>query len=193
MHNEGKKICLCLYYSLRPTVKHILVFVHNDDINWWKARELLSLVHWLRWETMQIKPRSSTAQKEKLDETEWESVFCTDKRQKEKRAGASGCVHEQFCLHLECAERCVCAVCLIWRRGANEGVGAQWIQSGCRLRQSSIRRSVIETQEEGSSSCRSSSSPSLGPSPVLAFLKEKGKEGSAVVIIPSRTGKFLKS
>lgn len=34
---------------------------------------------------------------------------------------------------------------------------------------------VIEAQEEGSSSCRSSSSPSLGPSPVLLFLKEEFK------------------
>lgn len=35
----------------------------------------------------------------------------------------------------------------------------------------------MKTQEKGSSSCRSSSSPSLGPSPPLLFLKQtNGKE-----------------
>lgn len=36
-----------------------------------------------------------------------------------------------------------------------------------------VKRIELNTQEEGSSSCRSSSSPSLGPSPVLLFLKEQ--------------------
>lgn len=34
----------------------------------------------------------------------------------------------------------------------------------------------LNTQEEGSSSCRSSSSPSLGPSPVLPFLEGETNE-----------------
>lgn len=57
---------------------------------------------------------------------------------------------------------CVTTLRCEWRR--------KWIQRGrC------ARRRVAGTQEEGSSSCRSSSSPSLGPSPVLAFLKRDKK------------------
>lgn len=44
-----------------------------------------------------------------------------------------------------------------------------------------LRRRVSRTQEEGSSSCRSSSSPSRGPSPVLAFLKTDNKDGSQLL------------
>lgn len=54
-------------------------------------------------------------------------------------------------------------VSLIWRTCVDELVGVQAKET----------RKKLKTQEEGSSSCRSSSSPSLGPSPVLLFLKEE--------------------
>lgn len=56
-------------------------------------------------------------------------------------------------------------VSLIRRTCVDEGVGVQARET----------RKELKTQEEGSSSCRSSSSPSLGPSPVLLFLKEENK------------------